>query len=73
MRGCDFNGLAPFMSAVTANKDKIQIIGFVQKGWLHRNPSDPPETLKIYEEFSQKDLKVLGVLYNDKHKEKCEF
>ncbi|CDW71537.1 UNKNOWN [Stylonychia lemnae] len=73
LRGCDFNGLAPFMSAVNSNKDKIQIIGFVQKGWLTRNPSDPPEAQKVYEDFSQKDLKVLGVLYNDKHKEKCEY
>ena len=41
LRGCDFNGLAPFMTAINSNKDKIQIIGFVQKGWLNRSPSDP--------------------------------
>ena len=29
LRGCDFNGLALFMSAVTANKEKIHILGFV--------------------------------------------
>lgn len=36
LRGCDFNGLSSFMNAVTANKDKIQILGFVNKGWLNR-------------------------------------
>lgn len=55
LRGCDFNGLAPFMSAVTANKEKIQIIGFVQKGWLHRSANDPADVQKVHEDFSQKD------------------
>ena len=74
LRGCDFNGLAPYMSAVTASKEKIQILGFVHSGWLSRNPDSPSsDKLKVYEDFSQKDLKALAVHYNEKHKEKCEF
>jgi hypothetical protein len=39
LRGCDFNGLAPYMSAVTVNKEKIQIIGFVPNDWLYKSGS----------------------------------
>jgi hypothetical protein len=74
LRGGDFNGLAPYMSAVTSNKEKIQIIGFVNKGWTNRSASGGnSEQNKVYDDFANRDLKVLGMLYNDKHKEKCDF
>ena len=73
LRGCDFNGLAPFMTAITANKEKIQIIGFVHKNWIYRSPKDSLDLQKVHEDLSQKDLKVLAVLYNEKNKEKCDF
>ena len=65
------------MSAITANKEKIQILGFVKKGWNSRYNSSSslnnPENQKVYADFCQKDLKVLAMLYNEKNKEKCEL
>lgn len=40
---------------------------------MHRSANDPAEVHKVHEDFSSKDLKVLGILYNEKQKEKCEY
>ena len=43
----------------------------MNRGWSGRSSNS--DQYKIHDDFSQKDLKVLGVLYNDKHREKCEY
>jgi hypothetical protein len=72
LRGCDFLGLAPYQSAVTAGRDKIQVMGFVSRGWTTRAGNEGPQW-KVHEEFNNRDLKVLGVLYSDKHRERSDF
>jgi len=63
------------MSAVTSNHERVQIIGFAHKNWNKYNSSrgGNDEQQKVYDDFSSRDLKVLGVLYNDKHKERCDY
>ena len=62
------------MSAVNQSKEKLQIVGFVNKNWAGKSfASINADNIKIYDDFSNKDLKVLAVHYNDKHKDKSEF
>ena len=65
--------MTPFSPAVTATNDKLIVLGFVQRYWLNRSVGRDKEQEKVYEEYSQKDLKVLSLLYNAKSPEKCDF
>ena len=71
LRGCDFNGLAPYMNAVTQSNEKITILGFVHRNWNTR--AGDQEQNAVQDEFNQRDLKVLGLQFTEKHKERSDW
>ena len=59
------------MNAVTQINEKVTILGFVQKNWNTR--AGDQEQNAVQDEFNQRDLKVLGLQFTEKHKERSDW